>query len=240
MLSSESAVKVKICGITRVEDACMAVDAGADMLGLNFYPKSKRFITVDAARQMAETLRRNGPLLIGVFVNATAADICAIVETVGLDGIQLSGDEAPDQLKLLGARAFKGLRPSDAVQAAEQVQQFGLDPVDAHLPSLLLDAYHPGAYGGTGLQVDVPLALSVRDATARLMLAGGLTPDNVAEIVAQVQPWGVDVASGVEDSVPGIKSEAKTRALIRNARNALADSVHPMEQDAPVTQDDQP
>lgn len=221
-------MKVKICGITRPEDALMAVDAGADMLGLNFYAKSKRFIAVDAARQIAEVLRQHlgdrCPLLIGVFVNAAADEIRTIAEAVRLDGVQLSGDETPDVLTRIGAYAFKGLRPSDAVQAVDQVKQYGAHPVDDHLPSLLLDAYHPGAYGGTGLQVDLPLALSVRDATARLMLAGGLTPDNVAEVVAQVRPWGVDVASGVEDGVAGLKSEAKTRAFIRNARSALAES----------------
>lgn len=218
-------VKVKICGITRLEDALIAADAGSAMLGLNFYPKSKRFIQIDTARALTIDLQQHlgdaRPLLVGIFVNASLEEVQRIVEQVGLDGVQLSGDEAPELLSALGDRAFKALRPADTEQVAVQVQQFGSHPVDDRLPSLLLDAYHPDAYGGTGLQAEVGLGLAVKRQTERLMLAGGLTPENVAEIVAQVQPWGVDVASGVEDGVPGIKSETKIRAFVAQAQGAV-------------------
>jgi phosphoribosylanthranilate isomerase len=217
--------KVKICGITRMEDALIAADAGADMLGLNFYAKSMRYLPPDNAQviggELRQLLKENRPLLIGVFVNATLEEIQSIVELVGLDGVQLSGDETPELLHALDRLAFKALRPSDADQAALQVQQFIAQRTADHLPSLLLDAYHPGTYGGTGLQVDVELAHNFKSQTDRLMLAGGLTPEKVAEIVRQVVPWGVDVASGVEDDMPGIKSERKMRDFIRDAKAVL-------------------
>jgi phosphoribosylanthranilate isomerase len=219
-------LKVKICGITRLEDALTAAAAGADMLGLNFYAKSRRFLVPEDGRVLStdlhQKLGKSCPLLIGVFVNSTQQEIEAIVERVGLDGVQLSGDESPELLQALDDRAFKALRPSDADQAANQVNQFGTHRTSHYLPSLLLDAYHPNVYGGTGLQADVELALTVKRQTERLMLAGGLTPGNVVEIVAHVQPWGVDVASGVEDDVPGIKSEVKVRAFIQNAKAAAS------------------
>lgn len=226
-MSSE--LKVKICGITRLDDALVAAQAGADMLGLNFYAKSKRYLAPDDAAVLVTALREQVgepcPLLIGVFVNATQDEIESIVQQVGLDGVQFSGDEAPEVLHALGDHAFKALRPADAAQAAVQVASFGTHTVINQLPSVLLDAYHPGAYGGTGLQADVGLALNVKGQTKRLMLAGGLMPDNVAEIVAQVQPWGVDVASGVEDDVPGIKSETKVRQFIQRAKSAVSDKL---------------
>lgn len=223
MSDSVTTVTVKICGITRLEDALFAAENGADMLGLNFYPKSKRYIAPESARVMVESVRQTlgdrAPLMVGVFVNETAEHMLTITHTVGLDYAQLSGDEPPDVLTTMGVRGFKAVRPADQTQVERDVQHFAADNSDdVRAPSLLLDAYKPGEYGGTGHQAADPVALAVKAAVPRLMLAGGLTPENVAERIALVQPWGVDVASGVEGDTPGLKDHTRMVAFIRAAK----------------------
>ncbi len=216
-------MKVKICGITRLDDAYVAIEAGADMLGLNFYEPSPRYLVPDRAAQISTALRaRYGeqcPLLVGVFVNASAAVIDSIMEQVQLDYAQLSGDESPDVLALLRGRAFKAIRPADQEQAERQIVDFADSDTDDRAPAILLDAYHPALYGGTGEQASADLVAFTKQRVPRMMLAGGLTPENVAERVRMLRPWGVDVASGVEAGQAGVKSAERVRAFIHAARS---------------------
>lgn len=211
--------KVKICGITRLEDARHAAECGADMLGLNFYKPSPRYIDPDSAAVLCDRLRQEfgtkTPLLVGVFVNEVVGNISAILGQVGLDAAQLSGDESDVMLKELRGIGFKAIQPMNKTMALDDVKYYEpYFPTDERLPSLVQDAYHPSLRGGTGEQTPEDVALAVKAAVPRLMLAGGLNPDNVADRVAAIAPWGVDVASGVESDTPGVKDHGKVKALI--------------------------
>ncbi len=223
--------RVKICGLTRLEDALAAVEAGADYLGFIFYPPSPRAIAPEAAAALAIRLRAaaaerfarpDRPRLVGVFVNASPAAIRATLAQCGLDLAQLSGDEPPevvtDPASPLFGRAYKALRPRSAEEAAAGSARY-LAPDTLPGPRLLLDTPHGRLYGGTGETGDWALAAALAAATPRLMLAGGLTPDNVAAAVARVRPFAVDVAGGVE-SAPGIKDPDRVRAFIATAKSA--------------------
>ena len=197
--------KIKICGIKSVTDALAARDAGADLIGFNFYPKSPRYIDVGRCRDIMSVMRRYGHITyVGVFVNATAAEIRATMETCGLSLAQLHGDEAPEMLRALEGKAFKAFRgvPQDMDGFARE---------DA--PALLVDASVKGTYGGTGVTADWDRAAQLARKYP-LLLAGGLTPENVAQALKQVQPWGVDVASGVE-SAPGEKDPNRMKAFVK-------------------------
>ncbi len=216
-------MKVKICGITTLDDALMASRAGADLLGLNFYPKSPRYLAPDAARDLANALRAElgaeCPLLVGLFVNEIVGKISITMEKVGLNFAQLSGDESVEMLRELRGIGFKQIRSRSEKEALDDTAYFGQMAIkDERIPSLLLDAYHPQLYGGTGEQASEQVANAVREKTPRMMLAGGLTPENVAARVAAIQPWGVDVASGVEGETPGRKDAAKVKAFITAAK----------------------
>lgn len=218
-------MKVKICGITRIDDAVDAIEAGADLLGFNFYKPSPRSISIDNATEICDILRDelgdNCPTLVGVFVNMAMGDISIISEKVGLDFAQLSADETDRMLLELRGIGFKSIRPMNLDMALDDVQYFSKTmPGDERAPSILLDAYHPKLYGGTGEQASVEVALAVKERVPRMMLAGGLKPENVAERVRAIRPWGVDVASGVEDGEPGIKSAEKMLAFIKSAKEA--------------------
>jgi phosphoribosylanthranilate isomerase len=216
--------QVKICGVTTFDDALAAAQAGADLLGFNFYKKSPRYIAPEMAQPICDALRKQlgaaCPTLVGVFVNEVVGVISATTRKVGLTAAQLSGDESDDMLRELRGMGFKAIRPTNLAQAVDDVQYFSAHlPTNEHIPSLLLDAYHPQLYGGTGEQASVEIALAVKQQVPRLMLAGGLTPENVAARVQAVQPWGVDVASGVEfEGQPGVKDPAKVRAFIQAAK----------------------
>ena len=163
------------------------------------------------------------PAIVGVFVNASAEEIRAIAGEVGLDYAQLNGDESAEFVGGLPGLAFKAIRPVNENAATAEVAALAsafLD--DAEAPSLLLDAFNPKLYGGTGETTSLSIAKRVNDAAPRMMLAGGLNPENVAERVQTIKPWGVDVASGVEAGTPGIKDEAKVRAFIAAVRSADA------------------
>jgi len=216
--------RVKICGVTTLDDALRCAEAGADLLGLNFYPPSPRYLPPDRARLLAAGLRSllgtACPLLVGVFVNADAATIRRILDEVGLDAAQLSGDEPPDTLAALDGRAYKALRPRDGVKAVENARTFAAyAPRGERLPALLVDAYHPQLYGGTGEQASEDVARAITAVVPRLMLAGGLTPENVAARVRAIRLWGVDVASGVERA-PGVKDIERVRAFIAAVKSA--------------------
>ena len=219
-------MKVKICGITTLDDALMASRAGADLLGLNFFPKSPRYIAPEAARDLGSALRAElgaaCPVLVGLFVNEVVGKISITMEKVGLNFAQLSGDESVEMLRELRGIGFKSIRPRSSKEALDDTAYFGQVALkDERIPSLLLDAYHPQLYGGTGEQASAEVANSVREKTARLMLAGGLTPENVAARVATIKPWGVDVASGVEGETPGRKDAEKVKAFIAAAKQVV-------------------
>ena len=198
--------RVKICGVTRLEDALLAARLGTDALGFNFWPGSKRYVHPEAARAIVRALP---PLVtaVGVFVNPTRDEVLRAVEASGITVAQLHGDEPPELCASLPCPVIKAIRVSGrdalAALAAYDVQ------------GLLLDAPAPG-YGGSGTTFDWALAAEVA-ASRLILLAGGLGPDNVAEAIRAVRPWGVDVASGVEAS-PGVKDPEKLRRFIDAAK----------------------
>ena len=219
--------QVKICGIRSSENALMAARAGADLIGLNFYPGSPRYITPEGARDIVRQLRAElgdaCPALVGVFVNASAEEVRAIVERADLDYAQLSGDEPPATLHELSGIAFKAIRPENESAALTEIERLrSAFPECGNAPSILLDAYNPTLYGGTGESASETIALAVKAAAPRMMLAGGLKPDNVAERLRQIAPWGVDVASGVEAGTPGVKDRSAVSAFIKAVRTADA------------------
>jgi phosphoribosylanthranilate isomerase len=202
---------VKICGVTSVEDAAMCVDAGADAIGLNFVPSSPRCLDETTAAAILRVIPAR-VISVGVFVDADRETLIRYKDGLGLRCLQLHGDEPPELLAEFLPHAYKALRvrgPGVREEAERYPGAF-----------LLLDAYVPGVHGGSGARFDWSLALELAR-QRKLTLAGGLTPDNVAEAIAAVQPFCVDVASGVERS-PGQKDEALVRAFIRNAKRAAA------------------
>lgn len=215
--------KIKICGITTLYDALAAAKTGADLLGFNFYPKSPRYIEPDACREITSTLRVEFPqiILVGVFVNSPVAEIRVILEACQLHLAQLHGDETPEMLAELGGLAFKAIRLSASESVDESVYLFCRRPSVPPLhPALLVDAAVKGLYGGSGVTTDWVKAAQLSQQIP-LLLAGGLTPGNVAQAIAQVRPWGVDTASGVESS-PGVKDAVRMRdfaAAVREMDN---------------------
>ncbi|MET0649203.1 MAG: phosphoribosylanthranilate isomerase [Pyrinomonadaceae bacterium] len=199
--------RVKVCGITSLEDALAALDAGAHMLGFNFYARSPRYITPAEARKVVEQLPE-GVSCVGVFVNEPApAEVERIARAAGLGAVQLHGDETPEFCRSLGGlTTIKALRVG-ADYTPESAARYQTDAV-------LLDAYVAGARGGTGHTFDWTLATLTRERVPRLFLAGGLNPDNVASAVAAVRPYAVDVCSGVETS-PGRKSPELMRRFVK-------------------------
>ena len=201
--------KIKICGIKTLKDALAATEAGADYLGFNFYPKSVRFIEKNACAEITSVLKREHPhiKLIGVFVNSSVEEIKDILQTCHLDLAQLHGDETPEvfaQLAPYAFRAFRGIPESNEGYKRSEA------------PAMLIDAAVKGVYGGSGVITDWIAAAELAKKYP-FLLAGGLTPENVADAVRQVQPWGVDVASGVE-SAPGEKDAEKMSAFVKAVR----------------------
>lgn len=216
---------VKICGVTRLEDGLAAAEAGADLLGFNFYSGSARCVSLqhagDLIRRLREELGAASPRMVGVFVNEPVERILDIVHGAGLDFVQLSGDEPPSAVTALDQLAFKAIRAPDLRALRRRVERYAkLGPDDSAAPRILVDGYHPGAYGGTGQRADWDAVAKLVGSTSNLMLAGGLKPDNVAQAVRHVLPWGVDAASGVE-SEPGIKDPDAMRAFISAAKLAV-------------------
>ena len=207
---SESGTKVKICGITRTQDATQAAALGADFIGLNFWPRSKRFVELEVANQLAAAARAVNPSIkvIGVFVNPTDRELKAAQTAANLDLFQLHGDESVDRVAALGPRAFKATAVNSVASVSLALSYPG--------PWLLLDAPTAG-YGGSGNAFDWHSVIGLDGSNRPWFLAGGLTPENVASAIAMVQPNAVDVASGVENA-PGEKDESKMRAFIAAAR----------------------
>ncbi len=209
--------KIKICGIRRLEDALAAAEAGADMLGFNFHLDSVRYIDAESCARISSVLRQQHPAvqLVGVFVNASAEQIRQTLGACMLDMAQLSGDETPALCAELGGRAFKAFHGVPQHGAEEYARRSA--------PAFLVDGHASGAYGGTGVKADWEAARELASNYA-VLLAGGLTPDNVAEAIRQVKPWGVDVASGVE-SRPGEKDAGRMRAFIQAVRSLEMETI---------------
>ncbi len=203
-------VRVKICGITNIEDALCAIDAGADALGFVFYDKSPRCIAVEKA---AEITRCLPPFVttVGLFVNADVDFVNVTAARCLLDRIQLHGDELPEFCDQIARPVVKVFRIKDAT-SLQQIQHY-------RVSGYLLDAYSPGIYGGTGNTFNWDLAKNAKQ-FGPVILAGGLTADNVSQAVDAVAPYAVDVSSGVEIS-PGRKDPDKIRRFIKNARSCL-------------------
>ena len=200
--------KVKICGITCTEDTVAAMHMGADIIGLNFYEPSPRYLTIEQAAEVAHQLSAYVNLA-GVFVNASHDTIRATIRACHLDWVQLHGDESPEfcgQFSTDEVKIMKAIRVKDESDI-ETAQAYSVD-------AMLLDAFHPEKYGGTGLTFDWSL---VQRTEKRVFLAGGINPENAAQAV-QLGVYGIDVCSGIERE-PGRKDQAKMQALFDNIRH---------------------
>jgi phosphoribosylanthranilate isomerase len=209
-----SRVLVKICGVTLADDAARVAAAGADFVGLNFWPKSKRYLAPERAPMIAAAARATGAAkVVGVFVDAKIEDILKICAVVDLDVIQLHGDESPDDCSKISLAVYRPIWKAISVGSQKDIERLDAWPADA----LLLDAPTPGR-GGAGASFDHRLAREARERFPgkKIVLAGGLDPSNVAAAIALVEPWAVDVASGVEAG-PGIKDAAKIAAFLAAA-----------------------
>lgn len=209
-------IHVKICGLTRIEDALCAADAGADLLGFVFYTGSPRNVSWQTARTMAAAAKDRRPDMccVGLFVDAPEELIAEVLDSCGLELAQLHGNEPPDMIARLEQRAYKAIRPRSASELEGILRQYG---ARAAPPDLLCDTYVSGQPGGSGQVGDWALAAELA-ARRRILLAGGLTPGNVVQAIEKVRPWGVDVSSGVEEA-PGRKSQAAIRRFIAAVRN---------------------
>lgn len=206
---SGAPVRVKICGVTRLEDALAASRAGADALGFNFWPRSRRCVDVEVARGIVRELPAH-VVAVGVFVDQDPADVASIAERVGLAAVQLHGDESPDACAAFRLPVIKAFRVGPDFTPASAAR--------FKVAAYLFDAPSAG-YGGSGATFDWS-RVARAPLPAPLILAGGLTPGNVAAAVRAVRPHAVDVASGVE-SAPGIKDEQLMIAFVAAAQSAL-------------------
>ncbi len=208
-----SGIKVKICGITNAEDAKAAVEAGADALGFVFYRKSPRYAEAEQVKRIVAGLPPF-VLPVGVFVNEDVKKVRDLMDGCGLALAQLHGDEDAAYCESLGRPVLKGIRLRDRGTLLALAEYKGR----ASVRGFVVDAFSEETYGGTGLVADWTLAAEAAQA-ARILLAGGLTPENVGEAIKSVKPYGVDVSSGVEAS-PGRKDPAKVEAFIHAAKLA--------------------
>jgi phosphoribosylanthranilate isomerase len=202
---------VKICGVTNADDATCAFESGADAIGFNFYPSSKRFIVPEKAREISEALDIS-ILRVGVFVNPARDYVDATIRQVALNAIQFSGNETPDDVSGYELKVFKAIHIT-GVESLAALKLYGVD-------AFLLDTHRDGDFGGTGETFDWDVARKAKQ-FGKVILAGGLTPQNVSAAVRLVQPYGVDVSSGVE-SRQGIKDHKKIKDFIRRAREEHA------------------
>ena len=207
MNDRDTQVKVKICGMTNLKDVKVAVDGGVDAVGFIFYKKSPRSVTMQAVRKIVLELP---PFVdsVGVFVNETAEQINKIADRCNLDRVQLHGNESPMFCKKIRRRVIKAIRVKD-IQSLKKLSDY---PVS----SFLLDTFSEDQYGGTGRVFDWNLAYPAKK-YGPIILAGGLTPNNVRQAIQRIQPYGVDVCSGVE-SQPGIKDHKKMQTFLKNVK----------------------
>jgi phosphoribosylanthranilate isomerase len=203
---------VKICGITNLDDAVAAVAAGADALGFNFYKPSPRYITPHAAREIIEQLP-NSILNVGVFVNEVSPEIVRhIANESGVTALQLHGDESPDYSRELAASQY-------VIKVFAVSNDFDTRVTESYqVDAIMLDTKHNTLRGGTGRAFDWSVAQRVSKIVPKLFLAGGLSPENVADAIESVHPYGVDACSSLEDR-PGKKNEERMRAFVAAARS---------------------
>ena len=217
-----SGITVKICGVRRPEDALVAADAGADYVGMAFVPGVRRYIDSAAARAITDPLRARGanaPRCVGLFADQPLADVLDTIAVAGLDLAQLCADEPLEYCRRVQEHAavIKVLHVSN--DDAEDTLSSVARQIDAYSEAgciVTLDSQVDGRPGGTGQSFDWTIAGRLAEGGRKFLLAGGLTPDNVAEAVAVARPWGVDVSSGVETA--GEKDAAKIRSFVSNAR----------------------
>jgi phosphoribosylanthranilate isomerase len=202
--------QIKICGVTNVADALAVAEAGADMIGLMFYEQSPRYITLATAEKISRALPPF-MLRVGVFVNPDETSVTRAIAECGLSLLQFHGDETSDFCTKFGLMSLKALRVRDA-ESLKPLENFQTD-------AFLLDAHSKSGLGGTGEKFNWDLAVEAQKFGKPIFLAGGLTPENVADAVRKVRPFAVDVSSGVE-SAPGKKDHAKVCAFIQAVRNA--------------------
>jgi phosphoribosylanthranilate isomerase len=211
---------VKICGITSLDDARAALEAGADMLGFNFYRESPRFIDPIAVRKILESLRSErrdeAITAVGVFVNESSPEaVMEFVAEAGLDAVQLHGDESVEFCQ----RLRKLLSGKSLIKVLRVIGRFTPTETEAYdADAIMLDSFHGEMRGGTGHVFDWAIARAVRESVPRLFLAGGLSPENVARAISQVQPYAVDACSSLESS-PGQKNAERMKAFVQAARN---------------------
>lgn len=216
LVTAPALFHVKICGVTSAADAALVAAAGADAIGLNFYPPSPRALTLEKAREVAAAIPA-GVARVGVFVNATPEEIHTRVDALQLDLVQLHGDETPEFLPLLreGLRVIKAFRVEGDGSPVDTFLKRAND-LGRPLEAILLDAAKTGEYGGSGVLADWKLAAEMREIWPPLILAGGLTPVNVAVAIRRARPAAVDTASGVEKG-KGIKDEVLVRQFVAKA-----------------------
>lgn len=202
---------VKICGITSCQDAQVAVAAGADMIGLIFYPPSPRYVTPAQAQSIVASLPPQ-VAAVGVFVNESLASITEVAQSSGVQIVQLHGTESPALCQQLPWRVIKTFRFTAEVRP-EMMRHYQVE-------AFLIEGFHAEVYGGGGARADWPRVAELHP-YGRIILAGGLTPENVQEAIRVVQPYAVDVSSGVE-AAPGKKDWEKVRAFIRHAKAETA------------------
>jgi phosphoribosylanthranilate isomerase len=213
MLGTDMSTVVKICGITNVEDGMAAAEAGANAIGLMFYEQSPRNVSLQTAAEIAGKLP---PYIIkvGVFVNPTEEEVLSAITHCGLNILQFHGEETPEFCQLFPVMTIKAFRIRDE-ESLKSLPEYKTE-------AWLLDAYAGDKLGGTGAKFNWDLAIAAQKLGRPIFLAGGLTPENVADAIRKVHPYAVDVSSGVE-SAPGKKDHEKVRAFIRAAKSALPD-----------------
>ncbi|TCM68111.1 phosphoribosylanthranilate isomerase [Acinetobacter calcoaceticus] len=209
--------RVKICGITRVEDIHAAVDAGADAIGLVFYAPSPRHVSIELAQSLVQHIPAYVSI-VGLFVNASADEIKTVLQHVPIDVLQLHGDETPEQCRMIaqqtGRRWYKALQVKADLDLPALIQQYH----QAGASAVLLDAWHPELKGGTGLQFDWA---TFPRADVALILAGGLNPDNIQQAISMTQAYAVDVSGGVESS-KGIKDQQLIQHFMQGVQGGSA------------------
>ena len=207
--------KIKICGITNIEDALAAAEYGADALGFIFYPKSPRAVSKETVRSIISELP---PFItaVGVFVNESSEQINDIISYTGINTVQLHGTEPPEECGLY----------NKVIKAFGINQLSDIGPLDQYnmVSAFLLDTYAPDSPGGTGQTFNWEIAIEAKKA-GRIILAGGLNPENIADAIRTVRPYGVDVSSGVEGPVKGKKDHTKLKLFIENSHSAINKSV---------------
>lgn len=212
--------QVKICGITNIDDAFAAADAGADLIGFIFHRPSPRYIEPVRAAEIVGSFSASsaGVRFVGVFVNQPPNGVADIARACSLDLVQFSGDEPLDIVDEFAGKAYKSLRPRDADHARSLMASYISKPING-VPEFLVDAFNSRLYGGTGERADWGIAREIAR-RHRILLAGGLSAENVGEAVRLVNPWGVDVSSGVERA-PGLKDHSQVKQFIDVAKKSV-------------------